>query len=399
MASSFSQTLRSLGASSSRGSAGSFVAVFALVICWGAWFVGSESYVYVASSEARVEVSRLPHQVQAEVDGRVRTAVHWVLGTQVRKGELLIQLDDTEQRLALKRERTLLSADEASLISARKVLAVRRASLAAYKNESFTAIQAAHARYLGAVTEMHRAAQDQQMYEQLEDAGAASPVQARHKLAHAELERFRARAASYDADQVSASAHTETLDRLATIAALERQITTLQSSIATHRATIEELKFNVNRRQIRAPVTGTLAEVSSITPGTNVSANQRLATIDPAGTYKVVGYFPQDQALGRVRPGQVAVVHLDAFPWAEYGTLQARVTRAAEAANHGRVRVELAITSVPRSITVGPGLTADVDVRTETLSPALIVLRAVGKFVATKPEQLAAPRLPKREGP
>jgi hypothetical protein len=92
----------------------------------------------------------------------------------------------------------------------------------------------------------------------------------------------------------------------------------------------------------------------------------------------VVALFHPSVALGRVRPGQSARVRFDDFPWNEYGA-PARVSNVAAELRDGRIRVELTFDpDVMSGIPYQHGLAAQVEIETERVSPATLVLRSAG---------------------
>jgi membrane fusion protein (multidrug efflux system) len=100
----------------------------------------------------------------------------------------------------------------------------------------------------------------------------------------------------------------------------------------------------------------------------------------PASPLQVVASFPPAIALGRIQPGQPARLRLEGFPWAQYGSLAATVTRVADETRNGMVRVEFQLVSQPQmTLSLQHGLPGTVEVEIERLSPAILVLQAVGK--------------------
>ena len=92
-----------------------------------------------------------------------------------------------------------------------------------------------------------------------------------------------------------------------------------------------------------ATTRGQLAEVAPITPGSVVQAGDRVGAILPSGVLRVIAEYPPPQAIGRIQVGQLARMRLEGFPWAQHGTVPARVTRVATEVRDGRVRVELEV--------------------------------------------------------
>jgi hemolysin D len=77
--------------------------------------------------------------------------------------------------------------------------------------------------------------------------------------------------------------------------------------------------------QLVAPVTGTVQGLSVTSVGQVVTAGEPLLRIVPGeGGLEIEAYMP-NQDIGFLRAGQDAIVKIDSFPFARYGTLSARV--------------------------------------------------------------------------
>ena len=73
----------------------------------------------------------------------------------------------------------------------------------------------------------------------------------------------------------------------------------------------------------------------------------------------------------------------DGFPWTQYGTLPATVSRIASEPRSGLVRVELDVQKRPDSaIPIQHGLPGTLEIEVERVSPAELVLRAAGRRLA-----------------
>lgn len=86
-------------------------------------------------------------------------------------------------------------------------------------------------------------------------------------------------------------------------------------------------------------------------------------------------------ALGRLHPGQPAQLQLESYPWLQYGTVPAVVTRVPRKHHpDGWLEVRLAIQdgSAPQ-ISLQHGLTGAIKVEVEQVSPVTLLLRAVGQ--------------------
>jgi membrane fusion protein (multidrug efflux system) len=99
---------------------------------------------------------------------------------------------------------------------------------------------------------------------------------------------------------------------------------------------------------------------------------------------RVVAQFTPAAAIGRVRAGQTGRVRLLGFPWTEYGSLRASVSRVANEVRDGLVRVELAVDALPASLPLSHALPGNVEVEVERVRPSSLVFRTLGGWL-TRP--------------
>ena len=142
------------------------------------------------------------------------------------------------------------------------------------------------------------------------------------------------------------------------------------------------MHYQINQRLIRAPASGQLGETADLRTGQVVREGDKLGAVIPDGRLRFVAEFPPSGALGRIRPGQPARLRLHGFPWTEYGKVAGEVTNVAREPRSGQVRVELRVR--PGSAPLIPlqhGLPGQLEVEVERISPAMLVLRSVGKLL------------------
>lgn len=85
----------------------------------------------------------------------------------------------------------------------------------------------------------------------------------------------------------------------------------------------------VNNMVLTSPVDGIVQGLAVTTVGQVVSSGEQLMQVVPSGAaLEVEAYLPNADS-GFVKPGQVATVKVESFPFTTYGTLDARVTRVA----------------------------------------------------------------------
>jgi membrane fusion protein (multidrug efflux system) len=162
---------------------------------------------------------------------------------------------------------------------------------------------------------------------------------------------------------------------------LKREAAKLSGELETIYRTIARLKQDIEQHLIRAPATGQIGEVAALQVGTYVAVGDKLGTVVPRSELRIVSYFPPASVLGRIHPGQLSRMRLDGFPWAQFGTIQAKVSRVGSEVRDNQVRVEFTPElSKDSPILMQHGLPGSIEVSIEQISPAVLVLRTAGQL-------------------
>ncbi|MES2638398.1 MAG: HlyD family efflux transporter periplasmic adaptor subunit [Myxococcota bacterium] len=381
MSAPFSRSLRALGAEGAGVSPIGLGVAAVLLLAWALWFGFGRVTVWAVTDAARVEVDSAAHPVAATEVGRV-VAAHLGLGREVVAGEVLVELDDTLQQHALAEEQARGEALAHALVALRGELDTALGMVGTTRASGAAAVAEAESR----VTETDAAARLAE-----ERAVRLERLLAGQQISELELLQARAEAtatrAAADASRTGLSREGldrrgATGDREARIAQLEREVATIAGAVGTSAAVVARLAAEVDRRKLRAPVTGRLGDVSTLSVGTVLAEGDRIATVVPRGALRIVAAFAPSESLGRVQAGQRARLRLDGFPWTWYGTVPATVTGVADEVRDGVVRVELTPELTPESgpsaVPLQHGLPGAVEVAVEQVSPATLVLRAAG---------------------
>jgi membrane fusion protein (multidrug efflux system) len=388
MASPFSRTLRSLEADHPRRNLFTFLLVLAFLAAWALWFTLAKVSVYAATGAARLEVSQEQHAVGAPVSGRVVQA-NVEVGRRVDAGEVLFELDAEVERLAMAQEEVRLAPAMAQIAALKQERLAQEQALLDERRTALSGIAELEARARQAASASTFASEEATRISALHGRGLVSELEALRARNAAREAADQAESASFAVERARGDVNVREQDRRARIARLQQEITQLEGTIAETTARTSSLRYDVERRAVRAPIAGTLAEVASLKPGSVVSEGDVLFTIVPAGELKVVAFLTPAAAIGRVQPGQPARVRLEAFPWTQYGSAAARVTHVAGEPRDGQVRVELALeTTTALGVPVQHGLPAEVDIEVERISPAALVLRTVAsrtRLLASQP--------------
>jgi hemolysin D len=102
----------------------------------------------------------------------------------------------------------------------------------------------------------------------------------------------------------------------------ERQAEELEQKLAKAEAAIEHLT-------LKAPISGTVQASALTTIGQVVSSGQEIMRIVPEDAGLEIEVYVLNKDIGFVKPGQEAVVKVESFPFTQYGTILAHVTRVA----------------------------------------------------------------------
>jgi membrane fusion protein (multidrug efflux system) len=375
----FSRSMRRLEADGSRRSLLLLAIFLVLIGLWTTWLFRSSVSVYASTGVARLEVSQENHPVDAPVLGRV-AAAHLVAGLSVKAGDLLLELDANPERLERSQATAKLAPAGEQLRSLQDELAAQQHAIDVERRSA----EAAHAESLAKAQEASAAAdlaaEEAKRLSNLQQRGLVSELDALRGQKQAEERQSQANAAEAAAERVTRDLAAKEQDRFGQIARLKNEIAEIEGGRSEAVAASERLDYQIDQRQVRAPIDGTLAEVAPLKVGGMVQAGDRVCTIVPDGALKVVALFRPAVALGRIRNGQSARIRLEGFPWTQYGSAAAIVTSVSGEVRDGQVRVDLALNNPSDSpIPLQHGLPAEVQVEIEHISPFALVLRSVGE--------------------
>jgi membrane fusion protein (multidrug efflux system) len=385
MAVPFARTTRSLASHTSRFALVAWSLAGVLLLAWLAWFFLGGVTVYEVSRQARIEVQQSAHPVATLVPGRVVSSA-LALGQPVRAGDVLVELDATTERLRLREEQSRLAAMPGRLESIRRELAALERAKGEELQSAVAAAQAARSRGREAAAAVEFARENERRLKEESAFGGVAKVDALRASSESQKLAASSEALAAEVRRLELDAQTRAHGRDAEIEALRRTQVALEGERATAQAATERLQQDIERRTVRAPVAGVVGDLAALRVGTYVAEGQKLATVVPGGGLIAVADFPPAVVLGRVRPGMPARLRLDGFPWAQFGTIEARVSHVAGEIRDNAVRVELALPAPAPGIALQHGLPGSVEIAVEQTSPAVLVLRAAGQMTS-RPQQ------------
>jgi membrane fusion protein (multidrug efflux system) len=362
------------------------IVCLSLLSIWGYWFCFATIGVYEASDSSEIEVNEEIHPVQVEADGRISNNL-LVLGKSVKAGELLLQMDDSEPRLELKEIQAKLAGIGPQLDHLYREIDNQRAALQ-HESDELTEVQR-EAESLSKQAESraafagHQADQDRELYH----IGTLSQLELDRAVSNAREQAALVEGTHASVERAGKQQRRNREERLANIESLEKQSAAMEGDRQTYTAQIKRLEYELERRRVLAPVSGTLAEVEPIKPGMFVQAGQKVATILPSGGLKVVAQFLPQAAAGRVRSGQPARLLVDRFSWSQYGAVPLTVQTVGIDVQNARIRVELLVNpSFHSDIPLQHGLPGTTEVLVERATPLMLALRIAGRYLGGQPQ-------------
>lgn len=382
MSGQFSQTTRALAADGSRLAHLVWAVAGAILLVWLLWFCFGSVAVYETTDKARIEASQASHRVDAQISGQV-VATNLAIGREVKAGDILIELDSSRERLRLQEELARSEAIAVRIEHLGREIAARESARSENMNAQSAMADVARSRGDEAKAAADFAKGTEERVAKLVSSGNSSKAAA--LKADAEARKAVADQAAWRSElkRIEMDARSKDHENEAAIESLRHTLASLHGDAASAQATLAQLRGDIERHRIKAPISGRLGDVLPFHIGAYVAEGQHLATIVPESGLIAVGDFRPSAALGRIKPGQRARLRLDGFPWAEYGTIPATVTGVGGEVRNNAVRVELRLGTITSAgISLQHGLPGLLEVAVEEASPAELALRSAGLILS-----------------
>jgi adhesin transport system membrane fusion protein len=291
--------------------------VIAVVAALGAglWWASQAEIDQVTRTGGKVMASSRTQVIQAP-DGGVVEKLFVHEGGPVRKGDLLVQLDDTKARAALAD-----SSEKSAALNA--ALARLRAETLGtpYRPAGTSAFDTLQQR----LYERRRTALQEDLAVLTKSADLArrevelnEPLRQAGDISAAEFLRLQ-RAANEAAGQVTTRRNKFLQDAQAELAKTEEDLASIQQ-------VLNDRHGNLEHTQLRAPVDGTVNLITQTTIGAVLRPGDEIMQLLPSGDELIIEARLRAADIGFVRPGMPAAVKLDAFDYSIYGALSGVVT-------------------------------------------------------------------------
>jgi membrane fusion protein (multidrug efflux system) len=337
------------------------------------------------SHAARLEVEQSPLPVQAPVAGQVAFA-NVYLGQSVREGEVLVRLDS--RALVLRRAEL-----QTALRTGRAAVEALELELAAEENVRGAAVRVAQqasaiatARVLLDAKTLEFKEEEVEVGQRLRDAALVSSIDVRRTVADAETQRARVMVAEAQAELDRASSSMTLREREARLATVRSSILQASAELERLASQIASLDHELELTIIRAPSSGVIADVLSISNGMTLSSDVRLATVVSPSALRVVSHFEPRHSSGRIAVGQKARLRFDAFPWTQYGTQSAVVSAVGLEPRDGQLRVELLMDETEATVRLQHGMTGSCEIQVDEVTPWHLLLDSLSQTQALAPD-------------
>ncbi|MEQ7873796.1 HlyD family efflux transporter periplasmic adaptor subunit [Sphingomonas sp. ASV193] len=262
-----------------------------------AWFAYSSIVGARSVSTDNAYVNGQNAMVTPLTNGQV-IAVPVVETQMVRKGQLLLQLDDQDQKLAVAKAEADLAAAQ------RQFLAIRAQGDAQSKQAAAqgAAVGQARAQYDAAASDLAKARADYSRRASLRGTGAVSADELTAaatavQTASARLQQLSAAVAQQEKQREAASS-----SQAATLAPIHGSSIDSSPAVLQARAALDNARLDLARTQVRAPVDGVVAQLK-VQVGQMLPRGATAMMIVPVGQLYVDANFKENQ-LAKVRVGQ-----------------------------------------------------------------------------------------------
>ncbi len=378
MAVDFSRTLRALDVDRGRASRWIIAIVIPLLAAWGGWFVFARVTVRERSADARLVMGGAPVGVQPDVSGKIISS-NLRVGGLVEAGDVLLELDATILHREEAEVRARIEGARRELEALERQLATQESALVETVTASTAGVTESEKQFDVAKVNADFALEEARRLRELSARGDASELELLRANAAAEHARLSAEAAKLGIERVRSEGQANVESRRVACETLRRDRERLIGDRAQAEEQAGALEKEIERRVIRAPVSGRVGDAADLRPGAFVREGQLVASVIPEERLSIVAHFDPAAAVGRVEAGQPALMSFDAFPWGQFGSVPVKVSRVGQEPRDGRIRVECDLSlPVTTTIPLQHGLTGQLDVEVERISPMALVLRVIG---------------------
>lgn len=348
------------------------------IAAWSVWFFTAPLTLYATSQSAHVEALGAAHAINVPIAGEL-LSLRATLGLAVQPGDVIAELDATEERLRLAEAQAALSGLQSRFEHLSRQIEARKSQQQIELASAEAAAVVAETHNDEAIAALEFARDRSERLGQLAKAGGISAADV--LKATAEVEALTATRKGWVSEvlRIRLDAHARDAQAAAEIEGLSNDRAALAADIDAAKAAIALTEREVTRHIIRAPIAGRIGDLGSLRPGGFVAVGERVATIVPDGVVIIAATFAPSEALGRIRIGQPATFHLDGVGLHDVQSVPATVSAVASEVRDNAIRVELALDrGLPPDAALQHGQPGALEIAVEDSTPAGLVMRVTG---------------------
>lgn len=357
-----------------------------IFVIWIFWASFSKITIYERSQSARLENVTTIHHITVQASGQV-IENSLQIGKSVNEGELLLKIDAADETLKLNELRVRKQSLQTRIESLLQEQIAEEMSLRKAKETAGLSQDEMRAQIESVRADLQFAQDKLKRSEELFQSGHISEVDLQEARLEEKKKRDDLKKISISLNRQEQEWNSKINQHTISLTQLNSRLLELKGDIAAVREQTEQLEQQIDKREIRATLTGKVVEAEDIKIGAMVQEGEKIGVLlAHTEDMRVIShYFPQD-AVGRLKHGQHGFFRLYGFPWPQYGSIKTTVLSVASEVRDQTIRVDLSIdSSQDLNVLLEHGLTGTIDVEVEQLTPFELLLRMAGKrFSAPK---------------
>jgi len=232
--------------------------------------------LYEVSSEARLELNAAAYPVQSPLLGRVVEADLRV-GRAVKRGDVLVEIDAAPEQLQMRQENVHAQGLELEVTRLRSQVTAEQNARTEEQRTAQLSLEEADSRVREAEAASKYADAEFSREQKMQQAGLVPPRDLEKMDADARRLRAAFETTGTAVRRLPQEQATRDREREVRIQRLYSEIAALEEQRNTVNAGVQGLKYEVERRQIRAPIDGYIGECMTLRPGSVVEEAESLA--------------------------------------------------------------------------------------------------------------------------
>ncbi|NQZ06771.1 MAG: HlyD family efflux transporter periplasmic adaptor subunit [Algicola sp.] len=325
--------------------------------------------------------------LQSEVASTIRQSA-LTLGMKVKKGQLLLQLNDTTAQLTLSKLNDELTANQQQ-----QTLLVEQRQLTQQKYQLLKgALQSQIAQIKAQLVQTSKMLKTQQSIQQgyrtlMKTSAVAQMDMLRQNLEVVRTESVaKTQALEVQAKELQLPRNEREQDL--EISQINSRLSALEGQHEQLKRAITRALLEVDKYTLTAAADGDVVQLAALTVGNWVNVGDQIATIGNSSSWLIHSQFDAADAVGHIKDGQQARILVNGFPWRQYGSLNASVSHVAKIGLDSHVDVMLELNPNQQSqIPLTYGQPVTVEVQTEALSPIMLLLNAADRAMRKQSEK------------